>query len=195
LREWNARFDLSLRTNETRLLTALAGADALASVIRGVYVSPFERARLDRLNIIRTVHATTAIEGNNFVEDQVAQVIEPERPANWEKSRPKEVQEARNADRAMRFIADTLDGSPSRPLTETLICRLNEILTEGLGYRNHTPGLYRNHGVTAGICTAGPQAGPWSATWRYLKDSALSSGTTAQSVQRCRHGPDHAGWA
>lgn len=145
---WDVRFNLPLDLSDTRLLAALARAEALSSVIRGVHISPYVRERLDRLNIVRAVRGTTAIEGADLSEEEVARVIASPEPVLGS-ARQRDEQETRNAELVMRHISRVLHLDPKAPLSEDMICRINEILTDGISYANHTPGHYRSHGVTA----------------------------------------------
>lgn len=148
---YQVQFGLRINTDDVRLIRAIASADALSSVIRGIHIAPHVRSRLDRLNIVRTVRATTAIEGNLLPEAEVARVL-ASRDARgggalgWDR----DVAEVRNAERAMQLIAQTLERSPDERLTETLVCRINEVLTAGIDYQDHLPGRYRAHAVRVG---------------------------------------------
>ena len=73
---WDVHFDVRLRTSAPELLTCLtARVEALASVIRGILIPPHIQQRLDRLNIIRAVRGTTGIEGTEFSEEEVAEIL------------------------------------------------------------------------------------------------------------------------
>jgi len=126
-------------------------------VIHGIYVPPHVRERLDRLNIARAVRGTTAIEGAIVSEDEVARVLVSDRPVLGA-ARARDEKETRNAGDVARLVVDLLGEDPQQPLSEQLIRLFNDRLTSGLDYRHHTPGHYREHGVTVG--TFAPPAGP-----------------------------------
>ncbi len=72
---WDVHFDVRLRTSAPELLSLTARVEALASVIRGILIPPHIQQRLDRLNIIRAVRGTTGIEGTEFSEEEVAEIL------------------------------------------------------------------------------------------------------------------------
>src|SRR5262245_43179797 len=133
---WDVRFDLPLDLSDLSLLGDLAQAEALAAITRQLRVSPYVRERIDRLNVLRAIHGTTAIEGMPLSEDEVAQVLASAPPiAAGERER----REVLNADRTLRFVAQSLSDDPGLDLSESLVCRINELLTAGIDYPNHTP--------------------------------------------------------
>lgn len=154
---WEVRFDLPLDLTDPRLLRALIRAEELARVIHGIYVPPHVRERLDRLNIARAVRGTTAIEGAIVSEDEVARVLVSDRPVLGA-GRARDERETRNAGDVAGLVVNLLGKEPQDPLSEQLIRLFNERLTTGLDYRHHTPGHYREHGVTVG--TFSPPVGP-----------------------------------
>lgn len=146
---WDIRFDLPLDLKDERLIVALAQAEALATVIRQVPLTPFVEARLNRLNIIRAVHGTTAIEGANLTSEDVGRVIDRPSPALG-RSQQVDEQEARNAEATLRYIASAIGEEPGLALTEDLIKQLNRLLTQGVEAPDHVPGRYRTISVSAG---------------------------------------------
>ena len=52
---WGAHFNARIRHADPQVAGLAAQADALASVIRGMPITPSAQRRLDRLNIIRSV--------------------------------------------------------------------------------------------------------------------------------------------
>ncbi len=52
---WDALFNARIRHADPQVAGLAAQADALASVIRGIPITPSAQRRLDRLNIIRAV--------------------------------------------------------------------------------------------------------------------------------------------
>jgi Fic family protein len=148
---WTVRFDLRINLSDSRLLPAIAKAEALSAVIRGIPMPPAVGQRLDRLNILRAVRGTTGIEGSDLSEDEVGRVLDsmsdaPALPAG----RRREELEVRNAARVMEFVAHTLDESPGRPVSQELICELHALTTANIDYSHNSPGRYRSHAVTAG---------------------------------------------
>lgn len=52
---WDVHFNVRVRHGDPDVAWLAAQADALASVIRGVPITPSAQRRLDRLNIIRAI--------------------------------------------------------------------------------------------------------------------------------------------
>ena len=147
---WDVRFDLRINLSAPDLVRGVAEAQALASVIRDIPIPPHAQRELDTVNILRAVRGTTAIEGADASPDEVRRIIEsPDRPV-LPPSRARDEQEVRNAESAMRYVAEALERDPHHPLTHQLICDLHRRLTENIDYPDNTPGRYRVHAVRAG---------------------------------------------
>ena len=148
---WNVHFNMTVRTNDSRIVESVAKAHAFASVIRGVPIPPHVQQRLDRLNIVRAVRGTTGIEGTELSEDEVEEVLAaPEGQRALPRSRAREEQEVRNAEALMSVVAELLERAPSAPLTEDLIRVFHEITTRDIDYDHNEPGRYRTYQVRAG---------------------------------------------
>jgi Fic family protein len=151
LPEWPVRFDLRIDTEDLALYRTLVRAEALARAINGMPVPPHVRSRLNRLNIVRAVRGTTGIEGSRLTEDEVDRILGTQATQRaLPESRAREEQEARNAERVLRFVAETLDSDRDQPVTEALIRELHRLTTDGIQYPHNTPGRYRDHAATAG---------------------------------------------
>ena len=148
---WDALFNARIRHADPQVAGLAAQADALASVIRGVPITPSAQRRLDRLNIIRAVRGTIGIEGTEFSEAEVDEILTtPPSEMTLSQTRRREEQEARNAEALMLDVAKRLQRYPHYPLTEQLIREFHAILTQGINYQHNEPGRYRNHRVTVG---------------------------------------------
>ena len=146
-----AYFEPVLDVAHRRTVEDLARIHALAAVIRGIPIPPSVQLRLDRLNILRAVQGTTGIEGTELSEEEVYQVVEsPPGDAPLGPGRGREEQEVRNAEALMRYVAEIVQHNPSEPISEALILRFHEILTQDINYPHNEPGRYRNHAVTVG---------------------------------------------
>ena len=96
-----------------------------------------ENLRLRRINRIRTIQGSLAIEGNTLTEDEITTILEG-RPVI---APPREIQEVRNAFGAY-------DASPRwNPASEADLLRAHEMLMVGL---LDAPGRYRRVGVAVG---------------------------------------------
>jgi Fic family protein len=148
---WPIRFDLRVDRDDPALMRALITAEAYAQGIRGIPIPPAAQFRLDRLNILRAVRGTTGIEGSSLSEEEVGRIIDAkDDTAILPHGREREEREARNAARVMRFVSESLTRDPEEPLTESLICQLHRLTTDGIPYPNNIPGEYRHHAVSAG---------------------------------------------
>lgn len=148
---WDVHFNARIRHVDPEVAWVAARADALASVIRGAPITPSAQRRLDRLNIIRAVRGTIGIEGTEFSEAEVEEILtSPPGEMTLSQTRRREEQETRNAEALMLDVAKRLQRAPQAPLTEQLIREFHAILTQGINYEHNEPGRYRNHRVTVG---------------------------------------------
>ena len=148
---WQVNFDLRLATNARDIVEDLAMVHAMASVIRGIPIPPQVQQRLDQLNIMRAVRGTTGIEGTELSEEEVNLIVESAGGAAvLGPDREREEQEARNANTLMQFVGDYTRNNPDALLTEPLLLKFHEILTEGIDYMHNEPGRYRSHAVNVG---------------------------------------------
>ena len=148
---WDVHFNARIRHVDPEVAWVAARADALASVIRDVPITPSAQRRLDRLNIIRAVRGTIGIEGTEFSEAEVEEILtSPPGEMTLSQTRRREEQETRNAEALMLDVAKRLQRAPQAPLTEQLIREFHAILTQGINYEHNEPGRYRNHRVTVG---------------------------------------------
>lgn len=148
---WDVHFNARIRHVDPEVAWLAAQADALASVIRGVPITPSAQRRLDRLNIIRAVRGTTGIEGTEFSEAEIEEILDsPPSEMTFSQTKRREEQEVRNAEALMLDVAKRLQREPQAPLTEQLIREFHAILTQGINYEHNEPGRYRNHRVTVG---------------------------------------------
>lgn len=148
---WEVDFDLLLRVDSRPIVADLARIHALAGVIRGIPIPPSAQRRFDRLNILRAIRGTTGIEGTELSEEEVGRVMDapPDTPALG-RGREREERETRNADTLMRYVSSYVEENPTEPLSEALLLRFHQILTQGIEYPHNEPGRYRSHSVTVG---------------------------------------------
>ena len=148
---WDVHFNVRIRHVDPEVAWLAARADALSSVIRGIPIPPSVQRRLDRLNIIRAVRGTTGIEGTEFSEAEIEEILDsPPSEMTLSQTRRREEQEVRNAEALMLDVAKRLQRAPQAPLTEQLIREFHAILTQVINYEHNEPGRYRSHRVTVG---------------------------------------------
>lgn len=148
---WNVRFDLNIDLASPSLIRLVARAHALASVIRDIPIPPYLQLQLDSMNIMRAVKGTTGIEGAQISTREVQEIMAspPDKPTLPE-ARRRDEQEVRNAQAVMYYVAEILRGQPDLPLTQEMVCKLHELTTRDIDYKNNTPGEYRSHAVNVG---------------------------------------------
>ncbi len=147
---WDVNFNTIVQVDSREVIRHIERICALAEVIREIPIPPKVQQRIDALNILRAVRGTTGIEGTELTETEVEQIMNsPQKPV-LPPSRGREEQEARNAEKLMYFVAETLAKQPDLPLSEQLIYKIHEITTKDIDYPNNIPGKYRSHPVSAG---------------------------------------------
>jgi Fic family protein len=109
------------------------------------------REQLDRLNRVRAIHGTTALEGNPLSEAEVAQQMDiaqdPEKSAKLKATR--EQQQIRNAGRAQSWVRARF--SPNcAPLAVDDILKMHRMITEASDETRNLPGKLRPFSVVVG---------------------------------------------
>lgn len=148
---WEVHFGLYIDTSSPDLLRMVYEAQSLARVIQDIPLKPAAREKLNRINIVRAVRGTTAIEGSDLSEAEVQRALEtPESEGDQPASRGRARVEARNAAEVMVYVAEALDKEPTMAVTEELICHMHRLTTSHISYPTNEPGHYRLHAVNAG---------------------------------------------
>ncbi len=145
--DWNSfGFEYRLGLDSRRLQNLLVQIERYREVAANLPLSANWKNRLDRLNRIRAVRGTTALEGNRLSEEQVAKAMEEEIGAQ---SAEVERRQAYNAGVAHEWVKSKV--SPGRTLIATrYILYMHSLLTTGSDEENNTPGRIRTHEVTVG---------------------------------------------
>ena len=107
--------------------------------------------RLDMLNRIRTVHGSTALEGNPLSESRVADFLAGTAGLDAE---GREFRQIRNADVAQDWVR-TRFGPGRPPVSLGDILHMHELMTRLSDETNNVPGRLRTHGVTVGTAALG----------------------------------------
>ncbi len=127
-------------------LPRLVSIEARKEASMSLLLPPAWKHQLDRLNRIRSVHGSTALEGNPMSEEQVAALL-----ADTASTHPDDRVrlQVRNADRAQSWVRSRFTpGSP--PLRTHEIYEMHRMLTEQSDESLNTPGKLRSHGVQVG---------------------------------------------
>lgn len=144
------RFKWRLRTEAlTEVLIDIEAHRRAASLLM---LPPDWRRELDRLNRVRAIHGTTALEGNPLTEAEVRQQLELDATETAEggPGRPEEHREVRNAGRAQDWVKERFSGESSPPFRLEDLLRMHALLTEGSDERRTAPGRLRTTEVTVG---------------------------------------------
>ena len=149
--DWE-RFSFEYQLNTQDLFRDLVSIEAYKEASLNLVFPQEWQNQLDKLNRVRAVHGTTAIEGNPLSEAEVAQQMERLEQQNYDdegKTLTKEQLQIRNAGVAQswvkkRFLPD------SRPVGLQDIFTMHEMITRDSDTRNNIPGELRSFSVTVG---------------------------------------------
>ena len=149
--DWE-RFSFEYQLNTQDLFRDLVSIEAYKEASLNLVFPQEWQNQLDRLNRVRAVHGTTAIEGNPLSEAEVAQQMERLEQQNYDdegKTLTKEQLQIRNAGVAQswvkkRFLPD------SRPVGLQDIFTMHKMITRDSDTRNNIPGELRSFSVTVG---------------------------------------------
>lgn len=144
-------FEFRIRVSQRDLTDLLIEMEAHRRSIQKLRLLPEWAEDLKRLNIIRAVHGTTAIEGNPLTEEEVGHALaEGSQRGHGNGLAERQVQ---NAYKAHQWVQETF-GPPSSKQVITLddILTIHRLLTESSDEADNQPGRLRDegHNVTAG---------------------------------------------
>ena len=142
----STRFAFEYTMELPDVLPRLVSIEARKEASMSLLLPPDWKAQLDRLNRIRSVHGSTALEGNPMSEEQVAALLADTASAHPDDRVRLQV---RNADRAQSWVRSRFTpGTP--PLRADEIYEMHRLLTERSDESLNTPGKLRSHGVQVG---------------------------------------------
>ena len=107
--------------------------------------------QLNRLNRIKAIHGTTAIEGNRMSEEQVRDFLK--RSSTEPKAdlpRTADELQVQNAERAQEWIRERIKSHSDVGLGFEHLLYLHKLITEGERYTENVPGKLRMHSVQVG---------------------------------------------
>ena len=148
--DWdNFTFDYELETDS--IVSDVISIEAHKQSAQNLVLPPDWREQLDRLNRVRAVHGTTALEGNRLSEEEVSRQIEiAEQPPEAVKLRAtKEQQQVRNAGLAQEWVR-TRFAPPCAPPNVGDILRMHKMITENSDENHNVPGRFRDFSVVVG---------------------------------------------
>ena len=141
---WKIKYDAGIDLLDPELAALNAKIDTLKDALSKAPLTAQLHSELNRLQIIHQVKGTTGIEGNTLSEEAVGEVIRDQSPKNVEEI------ETLNAYKALTYIISEKVGADECCVTESMIKKLHEILTEGLNHNDNVPGQYRLQKIKVG---------------------------------------------
>ena len=149
--DWG-KFSFEYQLDTQGLLHDLGAIEAYKVSLNLVFPQSKWQRQLDRLNRVRAVHGTTAIEGNPLSEVEVAQQMERLEQQNHDderKTATKEQLQIRNAGEAQSWVKERFLPD-SRPVDLQDLLTMHEMITQDSDIRNNIPGELRSFSVTVG---------------------------------------------
>ena len=104
------------------------------------------KERLDLLNRIRTIHGSTALEGNPLSETQVGRFLEGKAKRD---PMSRDMRQIQNADAAQEWVRARF-GPDRAPIRLEDILQMHELMTRHSDETNNVPGRFRSHDVQVG---------------------------------------------
>ena len=141
---WKIKYDAGINLLDPELAALNARIDTLKDALSKAPLTAQLNAELNKLQIIHQVKGTTGIEGNTLSEEAVEEVIRDQTPKDAEE------RETYNAYKALSYIISEKVGADECCVTEEMIKKLHEILTDGLNQNDNIPGQYRLQKIKVG---------------------------------------------
>ena len=146
--EWNPfSFDYrSASTDWKRIMVQLVEIESGRKAVEGLLLPGAWTDQLDRRNRARTIHGTTALEGNPLSEARVEEHLE--HGAGFP-APTREIQQIVNADVAQEWVRSRF-GLGEPPLTISDVLRMHALMTRHSDETGNVPGRLRKHSVVVG---------------------------------------------
>ena len=141
-------FDYRLPVHNPRLLITI---EAYREAAFNLMLPPEWHDQLDRLNRVRAVYGTTALEGNPLSEEQVAESLADR---DTERRRTREQTQIRNAGNAQTWVRSRF-GDDKAPLQLDGILEMHRLMTQHSDETNNVPGRFRRNRVVVGTPALG----------------------------------------
>jgi Fic family protein len=153
--DWE-KFSFDYRLDMGGLLADIILVEAYRESAQNLVLPSDWREQLDRLNRVRAIYGTTALEGNPLSEAEVSQQIDiaadPERAAKLKAT--KEQQQIRNAGTAQSWVRTRFSPNGA-PLSLSDILRMHKTITEVSDETHNLPGKLRTFPVVVGSVELG----------------------------------------
>jgi len=146
----SGNFPFSNEFDREAVVAKLQIAKSHYRAISELPVLPQWAAQLDDEIIRRSIFGTAAIEGNPLNEQQVQEIIRSEIPPAAEHQADREIFNLKKAYDFLREARRAALEQTFLDLNEDLLIQMNNIITEGVEYEDHLPGMYRDHRASVG---------------------------------------------
>ncbi len=145
-------YDYHLDLTSSTLLGHVITIEAYKVAALNLILPPDWRSQLDKLNRVRVVHGTTALEGNPLSEAEVARqmdILDETGGSGPSNNLTKEQAQIRNAGMAQAWVRRRFSPG-SRPLRCEDLLEMHRMITEHSDTHNNIPGRWRTFAVTVG---------------------------------------------
>ena len=149
--EWE-KFSFEYHLDQQGLFHDLISIEAYREASLNLVLSPEWQSQLDRLNRVRAVHGTTAIEGNPLSEAEVSQQMEylEQQTQNGDReTASKEQLQIRNAGEAQTWIRQRFRPN-NPPIGLRDILTMHKMITRDSDTKDNIPGKFRTFPVKVG---------------------------------------------
>ena len=148
--DWE-RFEFAYRIKTNDLFRLLVTIEAYRGAALNLVLPPDWREQLDRLNRVRAIRGTTALEGNPLSEQQVAEFLHN---GDTGHRRTREQIQIENAGRAQDWVRSRFE-KDQMPLRLHDLQKMHRLMTRRSDETNNAPGRFRTGHVVVGTPALG----------------------------------------
>lgn len=146
-----SRFGFDYRLELQEMMSFLVRIEGRREAAMSLLLPSDWKDQLDVLNRIRTIHGSTALEGNPLSESQVSDFLAGKAGRDAE---GREFRQILNADEAQNWVRARF-GPGRPPISLEDILHMHQVMTHLSDETNNVPGRLRTHGVTVGTAALG----------------------------------------
>jgi len=154
--DWN-KFNFDFKYEAHGLIPQVVSIEAYKEAALNLMLPPEWRAQLDKLNRVRAVYGTTALEGNPLSEAEVShqmEILDKQGGKENPDQVTREQLQIRNSDTAQSWIKKRFQPG-SAPISIADILDMHHMITQQSDTKDNTPGQFRTFSVTVGSPAAG----------------------------------------
>ena len=147
--DWD-KFSFEFELDWNDLFPILVDIEAYRKSVLSLVLPPDWREKLNRLNRVRAIYGTTALEGNPLSESEVSHQIDVAEEGNQANARAtREQLQIRNAAIAQEWVKQRFAPN-SGPLTVEDVLKMHYMVTQGSDVKDNEPGRLRTFPVKVG---------------------------------------------